>query len=117
MSRGVFRHFLRYILLTVELWETRLKPRSPIDIETVKKAITTERLADDMELELVELFPKRSGLRLEAVRLLMHLEESGPEKQSELAKSLGIEAYSLSGLLTKLEHSRYVTRTAKQPTN
>jgi hypothetical protein len=29
----------------------------------VKRAITAERLADDMELELLELFPKHSDLR------------------------------------------------------
>jgi DNA-binding MarR family transcriptional regulator len=82
-----------------------------IDPRAKRKAITTERLTDDMELELLGLFPKHSDLRLEGVQLLMHLEESGPQKQSELAKSLGIEPYSLSRLLTKLEHSRYVTRT------
>lgn len=108
MSRGVFRRFLRYILLTVELWETRPKPREPIDIETMKKAVTTERLADDMELELLELFPKHSDLRLQAVRLLMHLEESGPTKQGELSERLGVEPYQLSRLLTKLELHRYV---------
>ena len=43
--------------------------------------------------------------------LLMRLEEHGPQKQSELAKSLDTEPYSLSRLLTKLERSRYVTRT------
>jgi hypothetical protein len=110
MSRGVFRRFLRYILLTVELWETRPKAREPIDIETVKKAITTDRLGDDMELELVELFPKHSDLRLYAVRLLMRLEESGPMKQSQLAEELGLEPYALSRLLDKLELHSYVVR-------
>ena len=53
-----------------------------IDATTVKEAVTTEWLVEDMEAELVELFPKQSDLRLQAVRLLMHLEESGPKKQS-----------------------------------
>jgi hypothetical protein len=110
MSRGIFRRFLRYVLLTIELWETRPKPRDPIDIETVRQAVITERLAEDMELELLELFPKHSDLRLHAVRLLMHLEESGPTKQSELADQLGLEPYALTKLLARLELHRYVRR-------
>ena len=69
-----------------------------------------ERLAEDMELELAELFPKQSDLRLQAVRVLMHLEESGPKKQSELAEELGLEGYAMSRLLAKLELHRHITR-------
>jgi DNA-binding MarR family transcriptional regulator len=63
-----------------------------------------------MELELLELFPKHSDLRLEAVPLLIFLEESGPRKQSELCEELGIEPYAISRLLRKLELHRYVMR-------
>jgi len=76
MSRGIFRRFLRYITLTLQRWETKRSGR--IDTAIVKEAVTVERLAEDMELELGELFPKQSDLRLQAVRLLMRLEESGP---------------------------------------
>jgi Mn-dependent DtxR family transcriptional regulator len=110
MSRGIFRRFLRYILLVIESWETRPKPRGMIDLQMVQNAVTVERLAEDMELELVELFPKQSDLRLQAVRLLMHLEESGPNKQAELAEELGLEGYAMSRLLAKLELHRYVVR-------
>jgi DNA-binding MarR family transcriptional regulator len=63
-----------------------------------------------MELELVELFPKQSDLRLQAVRLLMHLEESGLKRQTELTEELGMEAYAMSRLLAKLELHRNVVR-------
>ena len=76
MSRGIFRRFLRYITLTLQHWETSRNGR--VDTTIVKEAVTVERLAEDMELELGELFPKQSDLRLQAVRLLMRLEESGP---------------------------------------
>jgi DNA-binding MarR family transcriptional regulator len=76
----------------------------------VKEAVTVERLAEDMELELVELFPKQSDLRLQAVGLLMHLEEFGPKKQSELVEELGMEDYAMSRLLAKLELHRYIVR-------
>jgi DNA-binding MarR family transcriptional regulator len=40
----------------------------------------------------------------------MHLEESGPKKQSELVEELGLEAYAMSRLLAKLELHRYIIR-------
>jgi DNA-binding transcriptional ArsR family regulator len=108
MSRGIFRRFLRYITLTLQYSESRSK--KIIDTQTVKEAVTVERLAEDMERELAELFPKQSDLRLQAVRLLMHLEQSGPRKQTELIEELGMEDYAMSRLLAKLEVHRYVVR-------
>jgi len=40
----------------------------------------------------------------------MHLEESGPQKQSELADQLDMETYTMSRLLGKLELYGHVTR-------
>jgi len=110
MSRGIFRRFLRYVTLTLESWEILSEPRQPIDPALVKQTITIDRLAEDMERELAELFPKQSDLRLQAVRLLMRLEESGPKKQTELVEELGMEDYAMSRLLTKLGLHRYVVR-------
>ena len=108
MSRGIFRRFLRYITLTLRRWE--ICGKRTIDTAIVKEAIPVARLAEDMELELAELFPKHSDLRLLAVRLLMLLEESGERKQIELAELLEVEPYVLSRLLTKLEVAHYITR-------
>jgi len=108
MSRGIFRRFLRYITVTLHHWETGRE--GLLDATVVKEAVTVERLAEDMERELAELFPKQSDLRLEAVRLLMHLEECGPKKQTELAEELGMEGYAMSRLLAKLELHRYIIR-------
>jgi hypothetical protein len=110
MSRGIFRRFLRYVALTLESWEVLAEPRRPIDLALVKQTITDDRLAEDMELELVELFPRQSDLRLHAVKLLLLLEESGPRNQTGLAEELSIEAYAMSRLLEKLELHRYITR-------
>lgn len=110
MSRGVFRCFLRHISLVIDAWVAFPEPRRPIDTELVKKTITTERLAEDVEQELLNLFPKQSDLRLQAVRILMHLEESGPSLQGHLAEQLDIPPYAMSRLLAKLESHRYVTR-------
>jgi len=110
MSRGIFRRFLRYVLLVIASWEKRPKPRGPIDLEIVRKAVTVERLAEDMELELVELFPRQSELRFQAVQLLLLLEESSPRGQKELAEELGVAEYALSRVLGKLESHRYIVR-------
>jgi hypothetical protein len=112
MSRGVFRRFLRYILLTLDFWE---KPnRSPmIDEETVRKAVPLERLVEDMELEFQGLFPKQSELRTLAVRVIMYVQEQGPQLQSHLFRKLGVNQSTMSRLLGKLESSKHIIRTQK----
>jgi DNA-binding transcriptional ArsR family regulator len=110
MSRGIFRRFLRYILLTLDVWERRGAGGGCIEVEAVREAVTVEQLSEDMELELADLFPKHSDLSWLAVRLLLLLQEGGGRRQGELAGSLGVEAYALSRLLTKLEASHYITR-------
>jgi len=110
MSRGIFRRFQRYIMLTIRAWQTGSSGQGGIDVSTVKEAVTLDRLAEDMALELSELFPKQADLRLQAVRLLIRLQESGPIKQSELAEQLDMEPYALSRLLARLELHRYVRR-------
>jgi len=110
MSRGIFRGFLRYILLTLDTWEVQRPARPPIDMEMVKKAVPLVRLAEDMGLELVGLFPKHSDLRFKAVQLLMHLQEQGIRKRSDLSEFLNIEPYALSRLITKLEQGNYIKR-------
>ena len=77
----------------------------------MKQAVPLERLEEDMELELSELFPKHGELARQAVRSLMLLEEVGSRKQSELATQLDMEPYALSRLLGKLELCNYITRT------
>ncbi len=108
MSRGVFRRFLRYINLTLEVWMTHPDPCHSIDRAVVKEAVTLERLAEDMEFELTEAFPRQSDAPRQAVQLLMELEEHGPLRQGELGKRLGIEDYSVSRLVAKLELHRHV---------
>ena len=110
MSRGIFRRFLGYINLTLESWLTYPGPNLLVDQSVVKEAVTLERLVEDMELELAEVFPRQSDAPRQAVQLLMLLMESGPQKQSRLAEQLGMEDYTISRLLERLESHRYVKR-------
>jgi hypothetical protein len=108
MNRGVFRRFLRYILLSLDLWEGKADRGEVVDVGLVVEAVPVERLAEDMEL--CALFPKQSDLRWLAVRLIMLLEECGERKQSEVVDLLGVKDYTLTRLLGKLEEARYITR-------
>jgi hypothetical protein len=110
MSRGIFRRFLRYILLSLDLWEEKADRG---DVDLVVEAVPVERLAEDMELELFALFPKQSDLRWLAVRLIMLLEGGGERRQGELLDLLGVKDYTLTRLLTKLEEGHYVARRRK----
>ena len=103
--------------MTLRLWEVNYsKSRATIDSDIVKEAVTVERLEEDMELELSELFPKHSELGRQAVRLLMHLEESGPQKQSELVEQLDMERYTLSRLLGRLNSTNTLPASVKERT-
>jgi YesN/AraC family two-component response regulator len=110
MSQGIFRRFQRYIMLSVKAWRTRQPAEDRISVATVKDAVPVDRLAEDMEVELSELYPKHADLRLQAVRALIHLQEHGATTQDQLVEHLGIEPYAISRLLSKLELHRYVTR-------
>ena len=59
---------------------------------------------------VAELSPKQSDLCRRRSGWLMRLEESGPNKQTELAEELGLEGYAMSRLLAKLELHRYIVR-------
>jgi hypothetical protein len=111
ISRGIFRRFLRYLTLTMDFWDTWFGKHGPIDVEVVERAVPFDRVAEDMELELLGLFPKHSDLRQLAVRVLMELQRSGGQRQSELVGLMDVEPYALSRLLTRLEGAHYITRT------
>jgi DNA-binding MarR family transcriptional regulator len=109
MSRGIFRRFKNYISLTLDLW-TAEGGTGRIDSATVRRAVSIERIAEDMELELNAVFPKHSELSTLAVRMLLELEETGPQKQSDLAINFEMKAFEMTRLLNKLEAGEYVRR-------
>lgn len=109
MSRGIFRRFKNYISSTLDLWISDGRS-GEIGPATVRRAIPIERIAQDMELDLKPLFPKHSELSIMAVRVLLDLEETGSEKQSDLATKFEMEAFEMSRLLSKLETVGYVRR-------
>ena len=110
LSRGIYRRFKRYISLTIDDWQRHQMPSKLITADLVKNAITSERLAEDLDTELEELFPKNTDSRRDAARIIHHLQASGPMDQTKLGDGLDMPAYTLSRLLSKMD-PRYVKRT------
>ena len=109
LSRGIYRRFKRYISLTIRTLQWQLGPSDLITPDLVRNVITSERLAEDLDTELEELFPKNIDSRRDAARIIHHLRASGPLDQSKLGEALDMPSYTLSRLLSKME-PRYVTR-------
>jgi len=110
MSRGIFRRFLRYITLTLDLWESKYQETQPtIDAALVKQAVTIEHLTRDMENELTPLFRNSSQQRTLAVKTIMLLWENKELKQSTIATQLETSPPAISRILTTLENAKYVT--------
>jgi len=112
MSRGIFRRFLRYITLTLNHQERAATPL-PITVDHVHEAILPQLLAQDMDQQLTEIFPRQPDMRTAAVKLLLHLEEHGPTTQPKIKELLDLPDYTVSRLVNKLEDYRYVKRERK----
>lgn len=106
LSRGIFRNFKRYISNCLsELFNKQL---SIITKENVKTIITTQRIVQDMELQLSELFPHSKKNREYAVTLLRFLREHGETQQTVLTKQFFTDKMSCSRLLNALALHGYV---------
>jgi len=112
MSRGIFRRFLRYVTLTLNHQE-QASTSLPITLDQVHEAVPAQLLAQDMDQQLTEIFPRQPDIRIQAVRLLLHLEEHGPTTQPKIKELLDLPDYSVSRLVSKLEDYRYVKREKK----
>jgi hypothetical protein len=109
LIRGIFRRYLQYIKLCLD---KHMEPESAdlIDEDLVQKAITRERVSQDMDGELSQLFPRNPEARSMAIMILNLLEEDGDWNQKSLAEQLEIPEYKLSRLSRRLELGRYISR-------
>jgi len=112
MSRGIFRRFLRYTTLALDYQERTSTPL-PITADQVREAIPPHILAEDMDQQLTEIFPRQPDMRTEAVKLLQHLEEHRQTAQTKIKELLHVPDYKVSRLVNKLEDYRYVKRERK----
>ena len=110
LSRGIFRKFKEYIAACLdEFLSEGINYNRQITAEDVRRIITTEKLVQDMELQLCELWPRSRENRVLAVKVLRYLREKGPTLQKEIAeKFFAGNLMACSRLLNKLAHFGYV---------
>ncbi|RLG99359.1 hypothetical protein DRO19_02520 [Candidatus Bathyarchaeota archaeon] len=110
LSRGIFRKFKEYIAACLdEFLSEGINYNKKITVNDVRRIITTEKLVQDMELQLCELWPRSRENRVLAVKVLRYLREKGPTLQKEIAEKFFAEnLMACSRLLNKLAHFGYV---------
>lgn len=108
MARGIFRRFKRYIHKCVEAYEIPDKSNL-ITVDFVRKIITLDEIAADMELQLSDLFSKPEH-RMIAIRALENARLNSDLNQTELAERLQVDDATLSRILGKLELQGYIQR-------
>lgn len=109
LSRGVFRRFQKYIQICLDvLFERKLEE---ITVEDVKKTISLDLVAKDLELELLQVFPRNPEKHLQAANVLTYLTKNGPVCQKELVKKIfDGKDYEASRILDRLEAFSYIRR-------
>jgi len=106
----VFRRFLQYVRLVLDKWtETRDRPEL-VDETIVQAAITKERIAKDMDMELSQIFPKNPDAKLTATEILNLLAENKSMNQKTIAELIEIPDYKLSRIINRLDSAGYVQR-------
>jgi len=91
LSRGIFRKFKEYVaacLDTLLTDDAGFDINKTIALDDVKSIITTDKLVQDMELTLCELWPRNKENRVFAVKVLRLLREHGPTAQKTIAAEI-----------------------------
>jgi len=108
LSQGVFRRFKEYIGVCIEPFLDDLD-KTLITLEDVKKIVTVEKLMEDRELELSEIFPRSKTNREYSVKVLRFLRERGPVFQETIEQTFFPDnPMGCSRLLNTLELHDYI---------
>jgi len=108
LSRGVIRRFKKYVKLCLESLQHGC---NSITVELAKNLISLEQIEKDMELELMDVFPKQKELRKYSVILLQLLNERKAIPQNEIAETVfDGNKMKCSRVLEKLEAWNYIER-------
>jgi hypothetical protein len=106
LSRGIFRRFIRYVRLT--LLDMKGRGVESIDVDDVRRVISLDVIAGDMDLELSGfLRGSEKGFAVAAISALM---EGGGMNQKDLALRLGVSETVMSRLMVKMEGLGYIER-------
>jgi hypothetical protein len=108
LSRGVIRRFKKYVKLCLENFQHSC---NSITVELAKNLISLEQLEKDMELELMDVFPKQKELRKYSVIVLQLLNERKAIPQNEITETVfDGNKMKCSRVLEKLEAWNYIER-------
>jgi len=110
LSRGIFRRYLQYIKLTIDKWRAAQKPSKLIDTTMVESAITKEQLLQDLDSQLMELFPKNPEARSNAIEIINLLQKNSDMNQKSIAEQLTMPEYRLSRIFDRLEKGGHIKR-------
>ncbi len=106
LSRGVFRRFIRYIRLCLQ--DMKGSGVESVNVDDVRRVISLDVVAGDMDLELSGLL--RGAEKGYAVAVISALMRVGEMNQKDLSLRLGVSETIMSRLLGKLEGLGYVKR-------
>jgi hypothetical protein len=108
LSRGIIRRFKKYVKICLE--KSLEHGCFSISPDLAKQWIGLEQLEKDMELELMDIFPREKELRRLSVTLLQFLNE-GAIPQNDLAEEVfDGNKVKCSRVLDKLEAWGYILR-------
>lgn len=109
LSNGIMRRFKKYVRICLE--HAIQHSCNAITPKLAKSVISVEQLEKDMELELMNVFPRQKELRRYAVIALQLLREKGSIPQSEIAETVfDGNKMKCSRVLDKLEAWDYIQR-------
>jgi hypothetical protein len=105
-SRGIFRRFLKYIMMCIE---GAAGQDLPITVEIVNRSITLDVLNADMDLELTDVFQNNREHKMMAVKTLAYLSNKNAN-QKDVAEMLDADETATGRLVKKLETYGYLKR-------
>lgn len=109
LSRGIIRRFKKYVKICLE--KSFQHGYCSISPDLAKQWIGIEQLEKDMELELMDIFPRQKELRRLSIIILQLLNERKAIPQNDLAEEVfDGNKVRCSRLLDKLEAWGYISR-------
>jgi len=104
LSRGIFRRFKKYAMLTIE---NNLDVQLPLSPENVNRAVTKKQLFDDLENELSDVF-NAAEKRLQALKILECLRLNSNINIKKIAEEAGLTETMSQKIVHQLVLHRYL---------
>lgn len=87
ISRGIYRRFMKYIAACIEANEEN-GGNNEITKDLIEKTISLQQIYQDIELELMDLYPKSKESRILVLKVLEYLRVNGETLQEKLVTEI-----------------------------